>query len=98
VSAGVQIERAETEILCNVSTPSDEEPESPDLAGIPTTTNATDPAPRPTRRVFSPEYKLAMVAEYGERPPTVRKVQFYAERASTPPISSNGHELVTRGP
>jgi transposase len=25
---------------------------------------SSDPAPRPTRRVFSPEYKLAIVAEY----------------------------------
>ncbi|WP_190816360.1 hypothetical protein [Saccharopolyspora pogona] len=27
--------------------------------------NQADPAPRPTRRVFSAEYKLAIVAEYG---------------------------------
>ncbi len=27
-----------------------------------------DPAPRPTRRVFNPEYKLAMVAEYENAP------------------------------
>jgi transposase len=51
-----------------VSTPSDEQSKSPDLAGIPTPTSATDPAPRPTRRVFSPEYKLAMVAEYENAP------------------------------
>lgn len=51
-----------------VSTPSEEQSESPDLAGIPTPTSATDPAPRPTRRVFSPEYKLAMVTEYENAP------------------------------
>jgi len=27
-----------------------------------------DPAPKPSRRVFSPEYKLAMVAEYENAP------------------------------
>jgi transposase len=41
-----------------VSTPSDDQPNSP----------AADPAPRPTRRVFSPEYKLAIVAEYENAP------------------------------
>lgn len=52
----------------HVSTPSDEQPRRPaageqaDLAGAP------DLAPRPTRRVFSPEYKLAMVAEYENAP------------------------------
>jgi transposase len=29
---------------------------------------AADPAPRPSRRVFSPEYKLAIVAEYENAP------------------------------
>jgi transposase len=28
----------------------------------------TDPAPRPSRRVFSPEYKLAIVSEYENAP------------------------------
>lgn len=28
----------------------------------------TDPAPRPSRRVFSPEYKLAIVTEYENAP------------------------------
>lgn len=41
-----------------VSTSSDGQPRSP----------AADPAPRPSRRVFSPEYKLAIVAEYEEAP------------------------------
>ncbi|MGI8309918.1 transposase [Saccharopolyspora hattusasensis] len=41
-----------------MSTPSDDQPSSP----------AADPAPRPTRRVFSPDYKLAIVAEYENAP------------------------------
>ena len=44
-----------------VSTPSD------DRAGPPASSGA-DPAPRPTRRVFNPEYKLAIVAEYENAP------------------------------
>jgi transposase len=40
----------------HVSTPSDDQPRP--------STPAADPAPRPTRRVFSPEYKLAIVTEY----------------------------------
>ena len=31
-------------------------------------TPAADPAPRPSRRVFSPEYKLAIVSEYENAP------------------------------
>ena len=31
-------------------------------------TPAADPAPRPSRRVFSPEYKLAIVTEYESAP------------------------------
>jgi transposase len=30
--------------------------------------SAADPAPRPSRRTFSPEYKLAIVAEYENAP------------------------------
>jgi transposase-like protein len=41
-----------------VSTPSDDQPTPP----------AADPAPRPARRAFSPEYKLAIVAEYENAP------------------------------
>lgn len=41
-----------------VSTPSDDQSRPP----------SADPAPRPTRRVFSPEYKLAMVTEYENAP------------------------------
>ena len=44
-----------------VSTPSD------DRAG-PAASSGADPAPRPTRRVFNPEYKLAIVAEYENAP------------------------------
>ncbi len=41
-----------------VSTPSDDQSGS----------SAADPAPRPSRRVFSAEYKLAIVAEYENAP------------------------------
>ena len=41
-----------------VSTPSDDQSASP----------AADPAPRPTRRAFSAEYKLAIVTEYENAP------------------------------
>lgn len=47
-----------------VSTPSDDQPNP--------STPAADPAPRPSRRVFSPEYKLAIVTEY-ENAPTGEK-------------------------
>lgn len=43
-----------------VSTSSDDQP-SP-------SSRAADPAPRPSRRVFSPEYKLAIVTEYENAP------------------------------
>ncbi|MBP2324723.1 transposase-like protein [Kibdelosporangium banguiense] len=43
-----------------MSTPSDDQP-SP-------TTPAADPAPRPSRRVFTTEYKLAIVTEYENAP------------------------------
>jgi transposase len=48
----------------HVSTSSDKQSESPDPAGRRTPASAGDPAPRPTRRTFSPDYKLAIVAEY----------------------------------
>jgi transposase len=60
VSAGSLIGRAGPEILVHVPTPSDKQPSVP--AG------GSDPAPRPTRRVFTPAYKLAMVAEYENAP------------------------------
>jgi transposase len=43
-----------------VSTPSDDQPS--------TSTPAADPAPRPTRRAFTPDYKLAIVTEYENAP------------------------------
>jgi transposase len=48
-----------SEILVHVSTSSDKQPAS---AGVP------DPAPKPSRRAFSPAYKLAMVAAYESAP------------------------------
>jgi hypothetical protein len=62
VSAGSLIKRAGSEILVHVPTPSDKQSEPPAPAG------EADPAPRPTRRVFTPAYKLAMVAEYENAP------------------------------
>lgn len=46
-----------------VSTP----PESPNPLGLPAG-GGSDPAPRPSRRTFSPEYKLAIIAEYENAP------------------------------
>jgi transposase len=43
-----------------VSTPFDDQP-SP-------STPAADPAPRPSRRMFTPDYKLAIVTEYENAP------------------------------
>jgi transposase len=45
-----------------VSTP----PDKPARTSIPA--DQTDPAPRPSRRVFSSEYKLAIVTEYENAP------------------------------
>ena len=45
-----------------VSTSSDEQ------SGRSASAGAADPAPRPSRRVFSREYKLAIVAEYENAP------------------------------
>jgi transposase len=46
----------------HVSTP-------PDKPARPTSSaDQTDPAPRPSRRAFSPEYKLAIVTEYENAP------------------------------
>ena len=60
-----------------VSMPSDEQSKPAVPAG------GADPAPRPTRRVFSPEYKLAMVAEYehapnGEKGAVLRREGLYS--------------------
>jgi len=55
-----------------VSTSSDR-PSGPVLpSGAEDRAEPVDPAPRPSRRVFSPEYKLAMVTEY-ERAPNGEK-------------------------
>ncbi len=59
---GSLIKRAGSEILVRVSSPSDKQSRPPAPAG------EADPAPRPTRRVFTPAYKLAMVAEYENAP------------------------------
>jgi transposase len=61
----------------HVSTPSDKQSRSSDPA------SAGDPAPRPTRRTFSPEYKLAMVVEYenaanGEKGAILRREGLYS--------------------
>ncbi len=45
--------------------------------------DGVDPAPKPSRRVFSPEYKLAMVAEYenaanGEKGAILRREGLYS--------------------
>jgi transposase len=37
-------------------------------SGKQSVSGGADPAPKPSRRVFSPEYKLAMVAEYENAP------------------------------
>lgn len=50
----------------NVSSPSDKQSRSSSRD------ERVDPAPRPSRRVFSPEYKLAVVTEY-ENAPTGEK-------------------------
>jgi transposase-like protein len=53
-----------SEILVYVSTLS--EKQSPPAGSVPA--GGGDPAPRPSRRVFSPEYKLAIVTEYENAP------------------------------
>jgi transposase len=56
-------------------------PEKQNPLGLPA--GETDPAPRPSRRVFSPEYKLAIVAEYenapsGEKGAVLRREGLYS--------------------
>ena len=67
----------------SVSIPSDKQSESSDPAGRGVPASVVDPAPRPTRRAFSPEYKLAMVAEYenaanGEKGAILRREGLYS--------------------
>lgn len=66
-----------------MSTSSDKQSESPDPAGRGAPVSGADPAPRPMRRVFSAEYKLAMVAEYenaatGEKGAILRREGLYS--------------------
>ena len=57
---------------------------SPERPARPATpAGQTDPAPRPSRRVFSPDYKLAIVAEYenarnGEKGAILRREGLYS--------------------
>lgn len=60
---------------------------SPDKPGRPPAADApdrpSDPAPRPSRRVFSPEYKLAVLTEYenapsGEKTAILRREGLYS--------------------
>lgn len=54
-----------------MSEASDKQSLPPASAGVPVPSGpvgGADPAPRPTRRVFSSEYKLAMVTEYENAP------------------------------
>jgi transposase-like protein len=60
-----------------VSTPPDKH------SGRSTPASETDPAPRPSRRVFTAEYKLAIVAEYenapnGEKGAVLRREGLYS--------------------
>jgi transposase len=60
-----------------VSTP----PENRNPLGLPA--GEADPAPRPSRRVFSPAYKLAIIAEYenapnGEKGAVLRREGLYS--------------------
>jgi transposase len=51
-----------------VSTSSNEQPRRPAAGEQAPPAGEPDPAPRPTRRAFTPEYKLAIVAEYENAP------------------------------
>jgi hypothetical protein len=52
----------------HVSIPFDEQPLRPAVGEQADPAGGPDPASRPTRRSFSPEYKLAVVAEYENAP------------------------------
>jgi transposase len=78
-----------------VSTPSDDQP-SP-------STSAADPAPRPSRRVFSPEYKLAIVTEYenapnGEKGAILRREGLYSSHIIEWARARDAGTLTTNGP
>lgn len=78
-----------------VSTPSDDQPNH--------STPAADPAPRPSRRVFSPEYKLAIVTEYenapnGEKGAILRREGLYSSHVIEWTRARDAGTLTTRGP
>ena len=78
-----------------VSTPSD------DQSGP--STPAADPAPRPTRRVFNPEYKLAIVTEYenapnGEKGVILRREGLYSSHVIEWTRARDAGTLTTNGP
>ena len=78
-----------------VSTPSDDQPRP--------STPPADPAPRPTRRVFSPEYKLAIVTEYenapnGEKGAILRREGLYSSHVIEWTRARNAGALTTSGP
>jgi transposase len=78
-----------------VSTPSDDQP-SP-------STPAADPTPRPSRRVFSPEYKLAIVTEYenapnGEKGAILRREGLYSSHVIEWTRARDAGTLTTSGP
>jgi transposase len=66
-------------------------------------TPAADPAPRPTRRVFSPEYKLAIVTEYenapnGEKGAILRREGLYSSHVIEWTRARDAGTLTTTGP
>jgi transposase len=76
-----------------VSTPSDDQP-SPSAP-------AADPAPRPSRRVFTAEYKLAILAEYenapnGEKGAILRREGLYSSHVIEWARARDSGTLTTR--
>ncbi|WJK33055.1 hypothetical protein [Solwaraspora sp. WMMA2065] len=63
----------------------------------PTSGSGADPAPKPSRRVFSPEYKLAMVAEYENAPNGEKGAILRREGPCTRRTSLSGHGRATPG-
>lgn len=79
----------------SVSTPSDDQPTPSTLAA--------DPAPRPSRRVFSPEYKLAIVTEYenapnGEKGAILRRERLYSSHVIEWTRARDAGTLTVSGP
>jgi transposase-like protein len=78
-----------------VSTPSDDRSRP--------STPAADPAPRPTRRAFSPEYKVAIVTEYenapnGEKGAILRREGLYSSHVIEWTRARDAGTLTTNGP